>query len=59
MMSLSICDNLEKNCLVAKMLLPIPPIREPNAKLSPFGKEPSEHDDPLVDRPALLMFNTL
>ncbi len=62
-MSQSICDNLEKDVWL-QMLLPMPPIREPTAKPSLFADlDPSETDDrPVnrpVDRPTLLMFNTL
>ena len=60
MKSRSICDNLEKDCLVAKCCSQ----REPNAKLSLFADlEPSEPDDRHVDQPVdrltLLMFNIL
>ncbi len=66
-MSRSICDNLEKDGLVsdaAPNATALPPIREPNAKPSLFNDlEPSEPEDRpvdrLVDRPTLLMFNTL
>ncbi len=61
-MSHSICDNHEKDdCLVANA---VPngtrPTREPNAKQPAFADlEPSELDNRLVDRPALLLFKTL
>ncbi len=63
-MSLSICDNLEKDCLVADAALnatvALPPIREPNVNRSLFADlEPSEPDDRPVDRRTLFMFNTL
>ncbi len=55
-MSRLICDNLEKDCLVANAA----PIRDPNAKRSLFADlEPSEPVDRPVDRPTLLMFKTL
>ncbi len=62
-MSQSICDNLEKDCLVADAA-PNTTNREPTAKPYLFADlEPSEPDDRLVDQPVdhptLLMFNTL
>ncbi len=57
-MSQSICDKLEKDCLVANTAPNANPMQSLFTDL-----EPSEPDDPPVDRPVdrltLLMFNTL
>jgi hypothetical protein len=48
---------LKKN-VWSQMLLPMPPIREPNTKRSLFADlEPSQSGDRPVDRPALLILN--
>ncbi len=60
--SRAICDNLEKESKIvcSQMLIPMPNVRELNATLSLFTDlEASEPDNHPVNRPALLMFNTL
>jgi hypothetical protein len=62
-MSRSICDNIEKDCLVADAA-PNTTHTRTHCKAVPFADlEPSELDDQPVDRPVdrltLLLFNTL
>ncbi len=56
--------TISKKMVWSQMLLPMPPIREPNAKQSLYAdlglSEPDDRPvDRPVDRPTLLMFNTI